>query len=251
MSGLPSGPSSARTPAHDPCSARSKFNAIKSTGGQLTTDDIINLKRERQNLIRERTLLKAKLARYASYNRHPKPPGRNQQIANSLQREVQKLEQLTAAKRAEIAQLIYSDRAAVVTELQEESKMLHLELIRLKKAKHDTEMQLRDVAAQLEDVSQKYSPAALARQQKAIKQLEREIAAQKARNMVAEEKVVKMQCEQEGDGQEAEAETAQAKIEELRALIRAEQQEIAAIDQQMATMREEHASEMQRLQSRV
>jgi chromosome segregation ATPase len=222
---------------------------LKCARGQLTTQDIINLKREKQNLIRETTVLKAKLARYSSYNRHPKSTEQNRQIADSLEEEVNKLEQLTAAKRAEIAQLIYSDTAAVVTELQEKSKMLHLELMRLKKKKQETEIQLREASAQLEEVCQRFSPAALAKQQKAIRQLEKEIAAQKMKNQVAEEKVAKMRTEQEGAGQEAEQ--AQARLEELRAQIRKEQQEIAALDQQMAQMKADHAAEMQRLQSQV
>ena len=137
-------PNSARAPEdRSMYAARNQFTAIKRSSENITTDDIVNLKREKQNLLQERTLLKAKLARFADINRHPKDAGRNQQIANSLERQVRTLEQLTASKRAEIAQLIYSDRAAVITELQEESKMLHLELMRLKKTKQETEQELR------------------------------------------------------------------------------------------------------------
>jgi chromosome segregation ATPase len=242
-------PTSPRIATHDIYLTRSQFNAIKTARETITTEDIVNLKREKQNLIRERTLLKAKLARYASYNQHPKPYGRNQQIANSLEREVHKLEQLTAAKRAEIAQLIYSDRAAIVTELQEESKMLHLELLRLKRVKQETETELKNAAVQLEEASHKYSSAALAAQQKVIKQLEKEVAEQRRKNQVAEEKVVKLKDEQEGVGKELEK--GQQRLEELRIQIRAEQQEIAALDQQMARMKADHAVEMQRLQAQV
>jgi uncharacterized coiled-coil DUF342 family protein len=162
---------------------------------------------------------------------------------------VNKLDQLTAAKRAEIAQPIYSDAAAFVTELQEESKMLHLELMRLKWQKHETETQVREASAQLEDVCQRCSPAALAKQQKAMRELEKEIAEQRVRNQVAEEKVAQTRTEQDGVGQEEEKR--RARIEELRAMIRAEQNEMAALDQQMAQMKEAHAAEMQRLQSQV
>jgi hypothetical protein len=55
---------------------RRQFNAIKDARDHLMIEDITNLKPEKQNLIHERTLLKAKLARYATYNRHPKSSNR-------------------------------------------------------------------------------------------------------------------------------------------------------------------------------
>lgn len=231
--------------------ARNQFTAIKNSRESLTTDDIVNLKREKQNLLHERTILKAKLARYANFNRHSKAPGRNQQIANSLERQVRTLEQLTAAKRAEIAQLIYSDRAAVITELQEESKMLHLELMRLRKAKQDTEYDLNEISAQLEEACQKYSPAVLNKQHKVIKGLEKEIANQRSRNEKIREKVDQMRREQEENGYQDQNEKVQKTIEALKQKIKREQQEIAAIDKQMAQMKDEHAREMQELQSQL
>ena len=110
-------PNSARAPEYRSMyAARNQFTAIKRSSENITTDDIVNLKREKQNLLQERTLLKAKLARFADINRHPKDAGRNQQIANSLERQVRTLEQLTASKRAEIAQLkgIQPKRAHVI-----------------------------------------------------------------------------------------------------------------------------------------
>jgi vacuolar-type H+-ATPase subunit I/STV1 len=229
--------------------SRNQFTAIKNSRESLTTDDITNLKREKQNLIQERSLLKARLARYANFNRHPKPPGRNQHIANSLEQQVRTLEQLTAAKRAEIAQLIYSDRAAVISELQEESKMLHLELMRLRKSKQESEASLRDVTAQLKEACEKYSPAVLARQDKTIKNLEREIAAQRAKNDTIKEKVAQMKAEQEDSQYQEQNMKVHRQIDSLRSQIKQEQQEIAAIDQQMAQMKADHAAEMTRLQS--
>jgi uncharacterized coiled-coil DUF342 family protein len=209
----------------------------------------VNLKREKQNLIREQTLLKAKLARYASFNRHPKPPARNQLIADCLEREIDKLEQLAGAKRGEIAQLIYSDRAAVITELQEESKMLHLELMRLKKSKHETDTDLRVLAAEYDQACQKYSPAVLSRQHAQIANLEQMIAAEKEKTETVRAKIAALNEEHEEE--DPEADKVQGKVDELQGKIKQEQQAIAAIDRQMRQMREEHAREMQRLQGQA
>ncbi|OHT07507.1 hypothetical protein TRFO_24253 [Tritrichomonas foetus] len=195
--------------------------------------------------------MKAKLARFADINRHPKAAGRNQQIANSLERQVRTLEQLTASKRAEIAQLIYSDRAAVITELQEESKMLHLELMRLKQTKQETEAELRRVSAELEEACQKYSPAVLTKQQKKIKSLEREISAQQARNEKLKQKINTMQKDQEANNYDDQNAKIQKQIDELKQKIKDEQKAIAQLDQQMAKMSDEHANEMQELQAQL
>jgi chromosome segregation ATPase len=223
-------------------SPRSHFTAIKNSSAVLTPEDIVTLKREKQNLIRERTLLTAKLARFASFNHHPKSPGRNQLIAHSLSTEVQTLEQLTAMKREEIARLIYSDRAALITELQEESKMLHLEVSRLTKVKQDTEVEVRELAARLQHTTQKCSAAALTRQQKQIKHLQRAIVIQKEKNEEVMQAVAARQTEEEDERH-------QQKIDQLRAQVEREQQEIAAIDEQIRRMREDHAKEMQRIRS--
>jgi hypothetical protein len=49
-----------------------------------------------------------------------------------------------------------SDRA-LITELQEESKMLRLEVSRLTKVKQDTKVEVRELAARLEHATQKCS----------------------------------------------------------------------------------------------
>jgi small-conductance mechanosensitive channel len=230
---------------HEMHSPRAQFAAIKNSTEALTPGNIVNLKREKQNLIRERTLLTAKLARYASFNRHAKPPGRNQQIAHCLAGEVEKLEQLTAMKREDIARLIYSDRAAVITELQEESKMLHLEVSRLTKLKQDTEVELRELSARLDEATQRCCPAAIARQQTQIKGLEKAVAAQRAKNEAMLQRISARQQEEPP----GEPDKRQQKIDQLRAQVKREQQEIASLDEQMARMKEEHAKEMQRIQS--
>ena len=246
------GPNSARgSEDRSMYAARNQFTAIKRSSENITTDDIVNLKREKQNLLQERTLLKAKLARFSDLNRHPKDAGRNQQIANSLERQVRTLEQLTASKRAEIAQLIYSDRAAVITELQEESKMLHLELMRLKKTKQETEQELREVSSELEEACKKYSPSVLSRQQKKIKQLEREISNQQARNEKLQVKIENMEKEQQENKYDDVNAKIQRQIDEIKSQIRYEQQAISELDKQMSQMSEEHATEMQELQSQL
>ena len=97
-------------------------------------DEIAIMKREKQNLIQERCLLKAKIVRLNSKAKHPRQATQVSGIQlNSLEKEIRQVEQMTASKRSEIALIKLSDRAAIVDELQEECLMLHMELIRMRK----------------------------------------------------------------------------------------------------------------------
>jgi uncharacterized sporulation protein YeaH/YhbH (DUF444 family) len=227
--------------------ARIQFTAIKNAPDPVTRDDIVNLKREKQNLIREGVLLRAKLGRYAASNRHVKPPGRNQQIANSLEREVGKLTELAASKRAQIAKLVYSDRAATITELQEESKMLYLELLRLRRVAQEAKAGLRQISAQRQHAAEKCSPAAVARQEAQIRSLERDLAVQRSTNDAIREKI----AAQELDESEQESATTRQTIKRLREQVRKEQHEISALDREMARMRADHAAEMQQIRAQI
>ncbi|OHT13961.1 hypothetical protein TRFO_15728 [Tritrichomonas foetus] len=242
-------PNSARQ--NDMYAARNQMNAIKNSREPITIDEIISLKREKQNLTQERYILKAKIARFSDATKRPNPPNRNIQIANSLEKQVKTLEQLVAAKKQEIADLIYSDRAALVTELQEESKMLHLESNRLKKLKQDTEAELKKLSLELEEACEKYSPQVLNRQGKAIRGVEKEIEMQKARNDKIQKKIDDAIKAQEEQKLQEKHENLQKQIDSLKQKIRQEQNEINGLDRQMRELQENHTNEILEYQSRL
>ena len=230
--------------------ARNQMAAIKNSKDPVTIDEIISLKREKQNLTQERYLLKAKLARFNDASRRPNPPNRNQQIANSLEKQVKTLEQLISVKKAEIAELIGSDRAALVTELQEESKMLHLESQRLKKAKQDTELELKRLSMELEVACEKYSPQVLSKQGKEIKKVEKDIEQQKTRNDIVQKKIDDALKAQEEQKMQEQYDNNQKQIDSLKQKIRQEQNEINNLNKQMKEMQDNHTNEILEYQSR-
>jgi chromosome segregation ATPase len=211
----------------------------------LTPEDLVNLKREKQNLIHERTILKAKLARHASYNRHPTTDGRTESILSALEREVCELEQQNAGKRAEIARLLRSDESAVVSELREESKMLHLELLRIRRERQTIDAELKEVTRELDVACEKFSPTVYENQQKMIAKLEREVAEQRNKNAAAKETLVSIRQDRETRAEEAQR--AQESLADLKAQIRWEHNQIAALNQEMERMRAEHREVMERL----
>lgn len=251
-------PTTSRSPrGNDMYTARNQLNAIRNSREPITIDEIINLKREKQNLTQERYLLKAKLARFTDVSRRQDskqivdPTKRNKQIADSLEKQVRTLENLTAAKRAEINDLIYSDRAAQVTELQEESKMLHLESLRLKKEKLDTEAEIRQLTAELEATCERYSPQVLKKQERAIRIVEKEIKQQKEENEKIKKKIEEAKKQQEEQKLEEKHEELKKQINELRQKIRNEQDEIKKLDNQMSELQATHKNDMLQCQSKL
>ena len=197
-------------------------------------------------------MLKAKLTRFNEINKKGgSTKGKSQQVTNSLEKQARTIEQLTKAKRAEIAQLVYSDRAAVITELQEESKMLHCEILRLRKTKQETDDELKRVSNELEDTCAKYSPEVLNRQQKTIRTLQKGIAAQQQRNDKLRQKIEQMKKEQENEEEDEENAEMQKQINDLKKKIRQERQNIQKLDEEIARINEEHDNEMQELQNQM
>ena len=77
-----------------------------------SSEEVNILKREKHNLIQEKSLLKAKITRLIDITKHPnRYTPRQNSDQNALEKEYKQVEQLSAYKRAEIASLNASDLA--------------------------------------------------------------------------------------------------------------------------------------------
>lgn len=178
---FPSNPRSARRPVRTVQGKRTgKFFSPETAP---TAEEVGILKRERHNLIQEKSLLKAKIKRLVDITHRPETfTSHPSTDPNSLEREYKQVEQLSAAKRAEIAQFNTSDLAAIINELQEECLMLHMELARVVAEKKNTDSELREVTKQLQEAKAQFHPDLEKKQKKIIRELERQITEQKLRN---------------------------------------------------------------------
>ena len=147
-------------------------------GGNMVSkeDEIGILKREKQNLIQEKSLLKAKITRLR--NKASKPPQKKKQniqnihgLLNNLEVEIKKITQLAASKRTEIETIKQSDRAAVITELQEECLILHQEIIRMKRTNAYMQKQTKDMRNDLMQKQADFSENVYNKQKKERKEL--------------------------------------------------------------------------------
>ena len=218
----------------------------------VSVNDIMILKKELNDLLRQRSLMKAKIQRLndtiKSSNGRPKVT--NQQVASNLQKEMKKIEQYNQSRRAEIASIMSSDLAAEITEQQQESLILYQEINRINKRKREADRELAETNAQLEQVSQQYSPENLRLAQRKVAALEQEIAVQQRRNEKLRKQIE--EADEERDRAEVESdENLKKQIEILEQKIAAEQQNNEDLDKEIEETRKKYDEEIQRLQKEL
>lgn len=198
----------------------------------VTEDDIFTMKQELQALIREKNLLKNKIVALmdiekdtqANYSPSPKVS------KNSLSKEIKELEIYNKKKRNEISALLESDSVTKVTEMQEEIVLLYEEIQRMSEMKRQIDVMVKDATENLEQTIKTFSPETVARNQKTILQLEKEIAIQEEKNRIARENLEK------NDSQPSEEQIEHAKfvmessIQILQKNIEDEENEITRLD---------------------
>ena len=201
--------------ANDPWMKSSRKNQT------VTEDDIFTMKQELQALIREKNLLKNKIVALMDIPKVSK---------NSLSKEIKELEIYNQKKRNEISALLESDSVTKVTEMQEEIVLLYEEIQRMSEMKRQIDVMVKDATENLEQTIKTFSPETVARNQKTILQLEKEIAIQEEKNRIARENLEK------NDSQPSEEQIEHAKfvmessIQILQKNIEDEENEITRLD---------------------
>lgn len=217
-----------------------------------TAEEIGILKREKHNLIQEKSLLKAKIKRLIDITNRPDTyTSRSSADQNVIEKEYRQIEQMSAAKRSEISQLNASDLAAVINELQEECLMLHMELIRLVGEKKNTELELRAVTRQLHEAKIQFHPDLEKKQSRIIRDLERQITDQKLRNAKIRAKLDDRENELSETKQDEAVNIIQKNIDDLEARVKAAQAESKSLDDQMRQLEEDKRREINELQNEI
>ena len=215
------------------------------------SDEISILKKEKQNLIQEKSLLKAKIVRLTNKAKRPRQSTQkfNIQYSNSLEKELRQAKQMTAAKRSEIALIKLSDRAAIVDELQEECLMLHMELIRMKKQKIEAEKQRKEAYKKLVNAQEEYSKEVLEKQKKEIAHYIKEIATQKQRNFAI---ALKLQKKEEAkDVPDERTRVIQNSVDAIDKSIKQEEEETKQIQEEIQQITQEQTKKIKELEDRL
>lgn len=217
-----------------------------------TFEEIGILKKEKTNLIQERCLLKAKVARLIDIGKHPNRHVSKNSDPNILEKEWKHVEQLSAARRAEITQLKSSDLASIVNELQQDCLMLHMELIRVSTEKNRLDAEIREVLKSLQEVKVMYAPDLEIKQARIIRDLEKDIAEQKIKNAKIKMKIEKREFDDHDDEQINNPKNiVKATFDQLEGKIQEENDEIAKLEMDIKRMEAEQQVELEELQKQI
>lgn len=157
--------------------ARSQFVQLQKNRNLISSDEVINLKKQKQMLLKERSILIAKIARYESQPYQRTNDSQNKKIADSVDRDVKKLKHVIEEKRKDLEAVSHSDTAFSILETQEESKILHLELVRLKDEKERLQKALASSEKKLDALIEEYSPIKLLMMEKDLQEQKKKVTA--------------------------------------------------------------------------
>ena len=216
-------------------------------------DEISVLKREKQNLFQEKSLLKAKIIRLKNkMGKAPqkqRPMSRSHPFQNSLENELKRLKQLSASKRTEIDSIKQSDRAALIGELQEECIILHEEIIRMKYSNKSFNKQTKELHKKLLQTQSEFSESVYSKQKKEINNLHLEIDKQKQRNAVISLKLMKK--EHELDSSDERKTIMQNSYSEIDNKIKQEQDQVKQIEDDIKTISQKGEERVKELEERL
>jgi DNA repair exonuclease SbcCD ATPase subunit len=209
-------------------------------------DEIDSLKRQKVELIEEKKRLQARLNRIDIESQRPIRAVVNPRLITQLDREYRDLLQQVEAQRRELTALKQSDEAAVVSELQEEVKMVYLEKVRLEQYQVQQQQELREITQEYEDLMRNEGPEALERQQQKIASYQEKLEKYKHANHKLSSKIKTARANRAFDNEDGR-ERIRARAEELDQQIEKTKRETEELQRQIDESRAQHRMEMRAL----
>lgn len=222
-------------------SLRAQLNSIKKE--PISSDDIIKLKLEKQRLLEEKTRLKTKITHFSDKSKKPAPV-RSKQVQQSLERQIKTLEALVEERKEELQAIINSDKAAEISELQEESKILMLEIIRLQNSKKESEQELKKAEERVDFMNSEYSDSNLIKRKKNVLELEKEIIAQTDRNERLRQDIALLKEQQKQREESEENQKLLDEIAKIKEKINEEKKAIKDLDSEIDSTRRSQVMEL-------
>lgn len=211
---------------------------------ESTKSDVIALKTEIHDLMRERTLLKANLVRLRDNLKDPRSHAITQGMLTNTAQDIKKITDYNASRRSDIAALLASDTAAAVSENQEESLLLYQELLRTSSIRRDAESRLKQINEEINALAHAYSAEKLNHSALKLAQLEAQIVKQQERNA----SLIKSISVARADASKKSQTQPNPAITSLEERVRQEEDINAQLDLQIAIQRAKYESELQEIE---
>ena len=212
-----------------------------------TKSDVLILKSELHDLLRERTLLKANLVRLRDNLKDPRSHQISKEMLANTSKDIKKITDYNATRRKEIAAVLASDTAAAVSENQEESLLLYQEVLRLGNVRRDLEAQLKQVNDEIESLAVSYSPESIREREAKLAALDAEIAKQREKNST----LIKSISRARADATKETSKPPNPAVTALEERLRKEEETQAQLNSEIAARRARYESELKELEESI
>lgn len=211
----------------------------------ITKEDINRLKIEKQQLLGELSILKARIARLEMQNkRTQRTSNENARFLTQIDFEYRAAEHLLIQQRAEINELLMSDKAAQTHELKESIKLNYEEQERLKDIQLEKQMEINDAKQAWEDAIRTDGPDVYEQQSLILTELNEKLQKFKKANTKLEHKVTKLRDQREIESTLTDDTQPRKQSEKLRMQIRAEENAIKHVEEKIQESIKQHAKIM-------
>jgi hypothetical protein len=194
--------------------------------------EVVVLKQELQALLKEKGLLKARIARLKDptflTTSHSSPTAKP---VKTLVMELEQAEHYNAGRLSDIAMILNSDMAATITELEQEAIILYEEYQRSCQLRKAAEAELAEATRGWNAALRKYSREVSQRNDETIRALEREVRIQQDKTNRANDGLRRRRAALRSDGSvDSVKRQLSEKIEALKAQIQGENEAIGRFD---------------------
>lgn len=226
---------------------RSRNLPVRRGIPETLTEEIDGLRRQRAELLEERNSLKVRIAKITHDSDHPLQTV-TPRVLSQLEREYQELKALVESQKQELQSLRMSDNAALRSELQEEIKVVYLEVVRLEQYQVQQQQELADLHREYEELSGQERPEVVEAQERKIKAYQEKLAKYEHANRKLTAKIRAKQADVVFDTEEGR-EQIRMRSEEIRAEITKIQAETEEIQKTIEETIQKHRIEMRTLRA--
>ena len=210
-------------------------------------EDIVLLTKRKQRLLDERNDLYGKLNDIHEMLKDPERFIKNIDKDIYVDLELIKMKYVTDNAYNKLLNLKFSDRAAIITELQGESLIYHQELKRVQIENRCTEANLRKIDDQIGKLKTIYTESNYFALVNKLNELEKKIEAQLVKNRNYKDKIDRIKIRQQNAAMYDK--TVDVAVEELRKQIKKEEDFIKKLDQEMETEGKKYMEKVQAISS--
>lgn len=217
--------------------------------GRSESREIANLCRQKQNLIEQKRRLESQITKIDEESRRPIRAAVNPNILSQLDRDYRALKGEIAKQKSELEEIRGSDAAAHRSELQEEAKVVYLEMLRLQDLENAQKQELQDVTEEYEDLVAEDGPEATRKRQERLAALKVKLVKYERANHKLAARIKAARANKAFDNDEGRERVAERE-KEVESEIEDERVEYEKLQEQVEETKRKHRQELRLVRAR-